>query len=208
MRGTIPSTASMPSVHREVEKNATWFREVGDCGGNRILLSEHPRYSPGTSNLGTRVSRQQDSWGVTVKCAQSVGRKQKCLIFLLHVLQHLHRLIQSGRLLFMAARPTGHPVSWAMASAVCTLGMGALLGTVSCTNHVALTSWWLLRDCITEVLMEQLDLLSCFPGLEWEGRHVCMFCCLWGVNILCQRSVPQANAPKYRGSICARLELP
>lgn len=85
MHGTIPIKAFMPNVHTEVEK-IPYFQEVGECGGNRIQLSERPMYIPGTSNLGVGVSKQQESTGITVKCAKSLERKQKCLISLFRIL--------------------------------------------------------------------------------------------------------------------------
>lgn len=87
----------------------------------------------------------------------------------------------------MAARPIGHPGSWAM-----DLGGGWETGS--------LMHW-------------RSSLISWAASKGWNGKAG-MFCCLWDVNTLCQRLGSSRPTPypdkaqKYRGSRGARQQLP
>ena len=75
----------MPDVHTEAEKTVLSSKKLGTVVETGYC-DLNAQFVPGTSSLGVRMSKGQESTGITVARAKSSGRKQKCLISLLPVL--------------------------------------------------------------------------------------------------------------------------
>lgn len=124
---------------------------------------------PGSGNLGLGVPKQQENAGITVKCAKSLGRKQKCLHF--------------PPLCFIASPSTDF--IWQV----------PFHGRQTHRPPRLLSRGprWLLRGWITAALMEQLHYLSCFQALDWEGRPALL---VVGVSICARDQGLPGQCPK------------
>lgn len=85
LHGSIPARLFRPDVHTEAVKIVLSSKKLGTVVETGYC-DQNTQFIPGTSSLGVRMSKGQESSRITVVRAKSLGRKQKCLISCLPVL--------------------------------------------------------------------------------------------------------------------------